>query len=709
MALFSSTIAQLEESPHWALLPGKIKVRQHYRYDCGAACLASVAAYWGIHRSLANLRMLCGCTPEGISIQGIIDGAAKIGLHAKGLLNKDKDTAPLKDLPLPAIAHIKDDGDFLHYIVIYGSGAKTIKIMDPATGKLEKVSLAEFKSKWTGYIITLSPDTALAHRSEGSNKWAAIKPLVMGNIRELLLTLAATAFCTAASVCTTLLLQQIVDNIVPKGDMPMLAAVSTLAVILMFASLYAGYRAAGYLIRCSIGTECSLVASYTRKLFRLPLEFFDNCSAGDISSRTDDIYLIRSFVTGGIISIATSLITVLGAVAIMFVYNRHLAVFAALFIPLYWIIYKMSGRINTKYGKMVATAGARFESTLIGSIPFASTLRHYNCGHIAAEAIGARQTELAATLQQSSQAVNLLETLLEGVSKMLICIVLSAGTWAVLKGEMTLGELVGFYSLCSFFTVPVNELVGASNTIAKARVAYDRIFEILSLEEADTAEATLSPEELDGDIEICNLHFRYPGREPLFNGLDATIKAGKTTRIEGVNGCGKSTLLQLIMGDFAPTGGTISFAGINIRQFNGSKWRNMVSYVEQHPQLLDGNILENITLWEDTPDINRVMQVCSSVGMEGMLERLPQGLLTKVGSGGKRLSGGESQKICLARALYKKARIYIFDEATASLNAEGEEVVAQCMNSLRDGGKTVIYISHRQESRILTDNVVSIN
>lgn len=709
MALLSSTIAHLEESPHWALLPGKIKVKQHYRYDCGAACLASVATYYGIHHSLAHLRMLCGCTPEGISIQGIIDGANKIGFNAKGLLSKEKDTAALKELPTPAIAHIKDNGDYLHYIVIYGTGNKSLKIMDPATGKLEKILLGEFHKKWTGYIITITPDCAMVHSSTGTSKWMALKPLITGNIKELMLTFAATAFCTVASVCTTLLLQQIIDSIVPDGNTPMLVAVSVTAVALMFASMYAGYRANGYLIRCSIGTECSLVASYIRKLFRLPLEFFENYTTGDISSRTDDIHLIRSFITGGIIGIATSLITIIGATSIMFIYNRHLAIYVALFIPAYWIIYKISGRINTRYGKEVATANARFESALIGSIPFASTLRHYNCEHLATEMIAGKQIELAGKLQQSAKAVNLLETLLEGVSKMLICIVLSAGSWAVLKGEMTLGELVGFYSLCSFFTIPVNELIAASNTIAKAKVAYERIFEILTLKEADTDERNLSPEDMTGDISISGLHFRYPGREPLFNGLDATIRCGEITRIAGDNGCGKSTLLQLIMGDYTPTGGMISFAGINIHLFNSKKWRDMISYIDQRPQLLEGNILENITLGDENPDINRVRQICSSIGMDGMLERFPQGLLTRVGNGGKRLSGGESQKICIARALYKKARIYIFDEATASLNAEGEEIVAQCINSLKEEGKSVIYISHKQESMILTNNVVTIN
>lgn len=709
MALLSSAIAQMEEFPQWALLPGKIKIKQHYKYDCGAACLASVAAFYGIYHSLAHIRMLCGCTPDGISIQGIIDGAAQMGLRAKGLLSKGKSIEGINTIALPAIAHIKDDGDYLHYIVIYGCGGRWMKIMDPATGKIEKIYKVDFEKKWTGYIITLSPDTGLKRGKTHTGRWESLKPIIMGNLKELLLTLAATAFCTGAAIGTTLLLQQIIDRILPQGDTVSLIAVSLVAAFLMLASLYAGYKASQYLIKCSICTECSLTASYVHKLFRLPLAFFDNYTSGDISSRRDDIHLIRSFITGGVIGIVTSLITLAGALGAMFLYNIRLATIIALFIPLYWVIYRVSGRINTKYGKEVATANAGLESAMLSSIPMASAIRHYNCGEFAAEKIGRKQIILAEKLQGSARAVNALETVLEGVSKLLVWIILSAGSFAVLHGEITLGELVGFYSLCSFFTIPVNDLIGASDTIARAKVAYERIFEILSLQEADEDEGTLSPIELEGDILINDLHFKYPGRASLFNGFSARIKKGEITRIDGDNGSGKSTLLHLIMRDFSPQEGEICYGSINIMQFNGKKWRDMIGYVGQHPILMEGSILENIALGEVQPDIGRIMGICTRLDMDEMLKRFPQGLLTPVGNSGRGLSGGECQKICIARAMYRDARIYIFDEATSSMTAEGEECVAGCINFLKSEGKTVIYISHKRENRILTDNVVTIN
>lgn len=710
MALFSSTIAQLEEYPQWALLPGKIKVKQHYKYDCGAACLASVATFYGIYCSLAHLRMLCGCTPDGISVQGIIDGAAQIGLCARGMVSKNKDMEGLGKMQFPAIAHITDDGDYLHYIVIYGISGRFLKIMDPAQGKLEKMPADEFRKKWTGYIIAITPDAGLQHnKGKKGDKWIQLKPLVAGNMRELLLTFAATVLCTAAAISTTLLLQQIVDHIVPQGNVPLLIAVSFAAVSLMSVSLYGGYMATKYLIKCSIKTECLLMASYIRKLFRLPLGFFDNYTAGDISSRTDDIHFIRSFITGGIIGIATSLITLIGAIGIMFLYDSRLATIIAMFVPLYWLLYRISDKLNTRYGKKVANANAKFESTLLGSIHSTPTLRHCNMEEPATDKVISSQIMLAEELQHSAKAANILETLLEGVSKVLICIILSAGTFAVLDGKMTVGELVGFYSLCSFFTIPVNDLISAGSTMAKAKVAYERIFEILSLTDADADKGNISPQELDGDITISGLHFRYPGREPLFNGFSATIKKGETTRIEGENGSGKSTLLKLLMGDFTSYNGKICYAGTEIRQFKGKTWRSMIAFVAQRPVLLEGNILENITLYEVDPDIKRVMEICSTLKMDKMLERFPQGLLTKVGNGGKGVSGGESQKICIARALYKDARIYIFDEATSSLNSEGEETVAECINSLREKGRTVMYISHKNEYGILTNNVVKIN
>ena len=698
----------MERFAQHLFLEGKVKVRQHYKYDCGAACLASVAAYYGVQLSLAQTRLLCGCTPDGISLQGILDAASSLGFEANCYKSKEKEIHTLGEFTLPAIAHIKDAQGYLHYVVIYGISGKHVKLMDPADGLMHKIPAGEFCGMWSGYIIRIVPSANLSQDTDGTDYRGFLLTLFKGNMREILIALCGTIICICTAMATTLLLQQIIDVIVPKGKIGLVAVACPAVCFLMLISLAVGYSATKYIIRSSIKIEYTLLAAYIGKLFKLPPAFFNSHPAGDISSRSDDIHLIRSFITTGIIGMITGAFTIAAAVAVMVGYNFRLAAMVLCFIPAYWGLYRLSGRINRKWGKSVAKANSEFESALLEGVDAAGLLRHYNASGYAIGKLEARYAALAQVLQKSAGAMNLFETAVQGVSRMLVCLVLTVGTYYVFRGGITLGQLVGFYSLCSFFTVPLDDMTSSVNAMAKASVAGRRIYEILSIRTEDTGEEKISPHSVDGDIVIDSIKFRYPGRELLFSGTSAVVGKGKITRIDGVSGLGKSTLLKLIMGDYRLLEGTISYGGINISQFKSSEWRDMVAYVEQRPAILNASILENITLGEEDPDIARVLEICRELNMEQMISRFPQGLLTNAGSGGMGLSGGECQKIGIARALYRNPRIYIFDEATSSMDPASEECAARCIYRLRDSGKTVIAVSHKGDGAIIADNVVQL-
>ena len=263
------------------LLEGKIKVRQHYKYDCGAACLASVASYYGVQLSLANTRLLCGCTPDGISLQGILDGASS--LEANCYKTKDKGIHTLEEFTLPAIAHTKDPQGYLHYVVIYGISRNAVKVMDPAAGEMKKIPTEEFCNMWSGYIIRIVPSANLSTDTGGSGYREFLFALFRGNMKDILIALCGTIICICTAMATTLLLQQIIDVVVPQGDVALVAVACPAVCLLMLFSLFLGYSATKYIIRSSIKIEYTMLAAYTGKLFRLPPAFFSSHSAGDIS------------------------------------------------------------------------------------------------------------------------------------------------------------------------------------------------------------------------------------------------------------------------------------------------------------------------------------------------------------------------------------------------------------------------------------------
>ncbi len=685
-------------------------IRQHYRYDCGAACLSSVASYYGIKASLAHIRILCGCTPEGISIQGIIDGARKLGLNAKGYKSAEKDIAPLAGISAPMIAHIANEEKYLHFVTVFDIGKRKLSIMDPATGKTRRMPLGEFTEKWTGYIIVAVPD---GHTGKGTPSASPffhhLLALFTSFHKEMILAFAGSLACTFAGISTSFLLQQLIDTVVPQRDGAAMLALGALAATLMALSLYAGWCTTRYLIRCSLKMETSLTARYIGKILRMPAEFFTNYRAGDIASRRTDIHNIRSFFTDGTIGILTSIFTVAGALIAMLLYNPSLTLYIALFIPAYYALYRLSGHISRKYSREIASANAVFESDMLEGISGMCATRHYNAYRLSTGKIEGSLVMLTQKLNHSANALNLFETIAQGVSKALVCLILTVGAASVLNGSMSIGELVGFYTLCTFFTVPLNTLIETSEKISRTSVSCSRIFEILDLPDESSRTGEISPKGISGDIAVESLHFRFPGREELLKGVSFRIPQGKLTVIRGESGCGKSTLAQLILGEYSPGSGQISYGGVNISQFHLGHWREMIGYVPQAVHLFNTTILGNITMQDENPDIEKVLGICTSLGMAGMLQRFPQGLLTPVGQGGEGLSGGECQKIYIARALYKDPRIYIFDEASSALDKKSEEDFLKMLALMRDAGKTIVLISHKEMCLSYADNVVTIN
>lgn len=685
------------------------KVRQHYSYDCGAACLASVAAFYGIRHSLAHIRMLCGCTPEGISIQGMIDGASKMGLVAKGYRSLTKDLSPLMEINAPVIAHIKDEQGGLHFITIFDIGKDKIKIMDPAKGEVTTISHPEFAAMWTGYIVTITPGAI------SGNRGAVLTPfihhllaLLKSHSKEMLLSFAGSTMCIFAGLGTTFLLQQLIDKVIPQQNFSAMVAVGVLAFLLMGLSLYIGYCTTRYLIRCSLKIETSLISQYITRIMELPAGFFANYRSGDLTARTDDIHTIRSFITEGTVGIISSTITSAGAFAVMLIYDIQLALYISLSLPLYYILYVVSRNITQKYSRQIASANSTFESQIIESIGCSAIARHYGAQHLTLKKMEKAIVTLMEKLNRSANAVNMLQTSVQGVSKTLVCMIFTIGSASILKGEMSIGELVGFYTLCSFFTVPVNSLIESSELVSKASVSFERVFEILNLPLEEMNSDGISPIGLKGNICLHNACFRFPGRGELFNNLSFTVPEGKITLLQGESGCGKSTIAQMLLCEYQATNGYISYAGVNIAQMNLKEWRGMIGYVPQNPVLFNASIMDNITLEDASPNIDKVLEICSSLGLDKLVESSSDGLLTLVGENGRKMSGGECQRLCIARAMYKDPQIYIMDEITSALDPSNERLVMNILENLKSMGKTILLISHKRDGHSIADNVVTI-
>lgn len=687
-----------------------LKIEQQSLHDCGAACLCSVAQWHGVRISLAKARLLCGCTKEGITIKGLIEGGNKLGFSCKAYKSPDRDSSSLADSPLPAIIHTKTEDGMLHFMVLYSINKESYMVMDPAKGEFIKLGRPEFCNIWTGYIITFTPSGHFKRRDEKGNTYLKLLKLAYLYKWEILFAIAGTLITTMIGISSSIFLQQIIDNAIPNGDISTLTAISATIIILAIMGLCINYLKNICITTHGIKIDNHLITRYVNKLAVLPLEFFNRYQPGDISSRIGDAFNIRLFLSDGIVSIATSLFTLAVAVPIMFHYNTNLALLSLAFIPVYIGLFVLSGPINKKHNRHLAESGARFETDLLHGIEGIACSRHYSAENLSIQKIKGSYSKLAKNLYKAAKAGIILGCSAEAVSKGMISAIIVSGGFAVFNNSITIGELVSFYTLCSLFCTPLSNLTGLNPIITQAAVSAERLYEILELEEEDTYLHKGSDREKyrPGNIRINKLTFSYPGCNQLFKELDLNIPKGEITLLNGAAGCGKSTLVSLIMRDYRIDNGAIFCGDTDISTIPIGQWRRYVSIVPQKCYLFNASILENITCGEENPDMERVIQICRSTGLEDKIAGLPAGLLTHIGEEGMLFSGGETQKLAIARLLYKNPEIMIFDESTSSMDKESELLMADIIKELKKNGKTIIIISHNSLFKTIADNIMII-
>ena len=264
-----------------------------------------------------------------------------------------------------------------------------------------------------------------------------------------------------------------------------------------------------------------------------------------------------------------------------------------------------------------------------------------------------------------------------------------------------------FYSLVGYVVSPIGSLISSNQTIQDALIAADRLFQIMDLEreQEDEQKIILEPDMM-GDITFEDVSFRYGSRKEVFNSLNLTIEKGKTTAVIGESGSGKTTLVSLLQHIYPIQFGRIRIGEYDIAQIDNRSLRRRVGTVPQQIELFAGTIVDNIALGDMQPDMKRIADLITQLGLNSFINRLPDGYMTQIGEHGASLSGGERQRLAIARALYKEPEILIFDEATSSLDSIAERYVKETLDALAGKGKTVIIIAHRLTTVRCADNIV---
>lgn len=685
------------------MMKKNILIKQHDIKDCGAACLASVALHYGLKMPIAKIRQICHTDTRGTNVLGLIQGLEQMGFNAKGVKG-GIDVLP--ELPLPAIAHVIVNGQMHHYVVIYKVTKDKITVMDPARGKLEDYKIEEFSKIWTGVLILLEPNEYFEQRNEKTSLYKRFWNLVQPHKSILIQALLGALIYTILGLSTSIYIEKITDYVLIDGNRRLLNLLSVGMIVILLFQIFIGAMKSVLVLQTGQKMDKHLILGYYKHLLKLPQRFFDTMKVGEIISRVNDAVKIRTFINDVSIQIFVNLFIIIFSFALMFTYYWKLALITALVIPFYFLVYWITNKLNKKAERQLMEESAELESHLVESITSVKTIKQFGVETFANNKTDNAFSKLLKTIYSSVMNALFSGNSSEFLSRIFTIILLWAGSGYVIDRVITPGELLSFYALIGYFTNPVSQLIGMNKTIQNALIAADRLFEIMDLEREENTEKLDLTKENIGDIQFKEASFSYGSRTEVFTNFNCLLKKGETIAIVGESGSGKTTLASLVQNLYQLKSGKIMIGDYDINYISNYSLRNLVSVVPQQIDLFSGNVIENIALGEDFPDIQRILDITKKIGILGFVEKLPSGFQTYLGENGALLSGGQRQRIAIARALYKNPEILILDEATSSLDTESELVIQNTLQEFRNQGKTMIIIAHRLSTISNADSIL---
>ena len=681
-----------------------IKIKQHDITDCGAACLASIAAHYGLNFPIARIRQYAFTDKKGTNVLGMIEAARKLGLEAKGVKGPFE---CLKDIPKPAVAHVIVKGLLHHFVVIYQVTEKYILLMDPADGKLHKRSYEDFQKEWTGVLILMRPAETFQKGNIKKSNFLSFMELLQPHKSVMTQALFGAIIYSILGLATSVYVGKITDYVLVDKNINLLNLMGIIMLIILLLRTFIGAMKSILALKTGQRIDASLILGYYKHLLTLPQQFFDTMRVGEIISRVNDAVKIRTFINNVSLDLAVSLLILLFTLFMMFVYSWKLAVITLVSAPLFLLIYILFNRLNRKYQRKIMESGAELESQLVESLNSVSTIKQFGIEPFANLKTELRFVGLIRNTFKSIYGSIIANGGIEFVSTGITVAVLWAGSTFVMNQELTPGSLMLFYSLIGYILGPIGKLITSNQTIQDALIAADRLFQIMDLErEEDETQKIRLERDMVADITFNDVKFRYGSRKQVFESLSLAIRKGETTAVIGESGSGKTTLVSLIQNLYPIQSGTIKIGNLNISQMTNESLRRMIGSVPQRIELFAGTIAENIALGDFEPDMKRIIALSEKLGIREFVEKLPHSYMTHIGEHGASLSGGERQRIAIARALYKNPEILIFDEATSSLDSISEKYVRETLDNLAREGKTIIVIAHRLSTVKNADTII---
>lgn len=674
--------------------------------ECGAAALGSVLGYYGRFVPLEELRIKCGVSRDGSKASNVVKAARTFGFSAKGY---SKDPASLRQMPVPMIVF----WNFNHFVVVEGFAKDRVYLNDPASGP-RTVGNEEFDQSFTGVVLVFEKGPDFKKGGGKGSLLQAVKVRLAGCRSAMLFVFLASLMLVVPGLVIPTFSRIFVDNILIGGMeswfKPLLIGMVLTAVLRGILTWIQQY----YLMRFEMKLALGSASRFFWHILRLPMEFFSQRYGGEIGSRVEINDKVAEMLAGSLATNLLNCVMVVFYALIMINYDVALTLAGVLMAGLNIAFLQFvsrrrvdaNQRLLQERGKMMGTAmgGLQLIETLKATGGEADFFAKWSGYH--AKVLDAEQK-----LGFTSQMLNSVPPFLTALNAVVI---LGIGGLRVMDGHLTMGMLVAFQSLMSSFIQPVNELVGLGGKLQEVEGDMKRLDDVLRYPidplVANDEKRSSDPEtqkgltsrdgyqltetcKLSGTLELRNITFGYSKLDaPLIENFSLTLKPGMRVALVGGSGCGKSTLSKIIAGLYEPWEGEILFDGMPRREIPRAVINNSLAMVDQDIFLFEGTLRENLTIWDSTIPETSITQAAKDACIHEVIVCRAGGYDSKVDEGGRNFSGGQRQRLEIARALTINPTVVVLDEATSALDPITEKMVD---DNMRRRGCTSVIVAHR--------------
>ncbi|KXZ05813.1 bacteriocin ABC transporter ATP-binding protein [Bacillus cereus] len=678
------------------MLKRKIRhFKQHDLKDCGPACLAMISNYYGLNMSISRIREIVGTDLQGTNVKGLIEGGEKLGFEVKGV--KATNPEALTQISLPAIAHVVVNSGFLHYIVIYKIKKNKIYVVDPERGYITYL-LDEFCQMWTGVLILIKPGGEFQKGNKSQGTFSRFLFLLKKQTNLLVPLFFASIFFNLFGLLGAFYFKFLIDDIVTNQLLQTLHIVSIGIIVLYIFKVFLSYFRTHLILYLSRRIDIELMLGYYRHVVGLPMNFFETRKVGEIISRFMDASKIRDALSTITVTLMIdTLMVTLGAI-LLYIHSPLLFVVTLLLIPFYIGIIFAFHKPYQFINREEMESNAKLNSYLVESLNGIATIKSYNAEKEVFFQVENRFINLLKQVFKRGMLSNLQGSIKMGLELIGGTVILWVGALQVLKGHMTIGELITYNALLAYFLNPIENLIGIQPVMQSALVAGERLNEIFDLdaEKSEKEENKVSPKKLFGKIECSDVTFRYGTRKNVLNSINFSIEPGSQVAFVGESGSGKTTISKLLMNYYEPQQGDIYFDDYHIKEINRTALRNRIAYVSQESFFFSGSIYDNLRFGlEQEATLEDIIKVCKDAAVHNFISELPLRYETLLEENASNLSGGQRQRLAIARALLKKPDILVLDEATSNLDSTTEKYITDMLKELGTQGVTVIMVAHR--------------